>query len=430
MKVCIVSFFFLLITFQTIAQRSIPLQDSIFRYFEEIKSATKKHHRLWDRNIYGAMLLVDPTTRRVFANEPDTAGILQPLGKVYSGTLPANKNIANAAVSVSGKYWAMIILPLPKDRHLRAGLLAHELFHLAQPSLGFPRIHSDNNHLDKREGRIYLRLELEALKKAVLSSSETETMKHLASAVSFRKYRNSLYPGSDTTENILELNEGLAEFTGVIISDRSKKQAKDYLVTSINTSLQNPTFVRSFAYQTIPVYGYLLSKKKESWNKEISIDTRLIDYFISAFNISVPNDLKNHVETITALYDGTAIISEETDREERTKEIVAAYKSKLVEEPHLEIQPEKMNFSFDPRNILPIDDKGTVYPSMRITDRWGILTVEKGALISSGWDRISVTIPMTMDGNKISGDGWILELTEGYVIEKDERTGNFILKKK
>jgi hypothetical protein len=264
----------------------------------------------------------------------------------------------------------------------------------------------------------------------VLSSSEDETIAHLTNAISFRKYRNSLYPGSDTTENILELNEGLAEFTGVMMSGRDKGQMKEHFVASINTFFLNPTFVRSFAYQTIPVYGYLLSKSNESWNKEVTINTHLIDYFIKAFKIDVRIDLEKRIESITPLYNGYAIIAEEKKREERTREIVAAYRTKLVDQPHFEIRPEKMNFSFDPRNIFPIEDKGTVYPNLRITDRWGILTVEKGALISSGWDKISITNPISIDGNKIAGDGWTLELEEGYTIEKEQSTGNFILKKK
>jgi hypothetical protein len=54
-----------------------------------------------------------------------------------------------------------------------------------------------------------------------------------------------------------------------------------------------------------------------------------------------------------------------------------------------------MRFSFDPRNIVPLDDKGTVYPYIR-KPMWGILEVEKGALIASDWMK-SNTNPT--DGN-------------------------------
>ena len=54
----------------------------------------------------------------------------------------------------------------------------------------------------------------------------------------------------------------------------------------------------------------------------------------------------------------------------------------------------------------------------------------------SGGDAIPVVAkvrdgrPIKMEGNNISGDGWILKLNEGYFIKKDERTGNYTLVKK
>ena len=119
-------------------------------------------------------------------------------------------NIANTSLHWSGKDWAMVMLPLPTKKQDRINLLAHELFHKAQPSLGFLLFNTENNHLDQKDGRIYLRLELNALKKAVRSSTIKEMNMHLTNALTFRKYRYSVYPKADTTENSLELNEGIA----------------------------------------------------------------------------------------------------------------------------------------------------------------------------------------------------------------------------
>lgn len=87
-----------------------------------------------------------------------------------------------------------------------------------------------------------------------------------------------------------------------------------------------------------------------------------------------------------------------------------------------------MNVSFDPRNMVPIEDKGTVYPNIRVTDKWGILTVENGALMSPNWDKISISNPTQTTDKKISGDGWTLELSNGYTVEKDQTSGNYKLK--
>ncbi|NIF06232.1 hypothetical protein F3J23_12360 [Chryseobacterium sp. Tr-659] len=394
--------------------------DSISIFFDEIKTASQKNTGLWNKDLYGPILLVDPKTKELFANEADAEGELKRSGNIYSGILPGKINIANTAINWNGKRWAMIMLPLPKNKQNRINLLAHESFHSIQPALGFTLNNAENNHLDQKEGRIYLRLELEALKKAILASSEKEMQKQLTHAFTFRKYRHSLYKNSAATENLLELNEGMAEFTGVIVSDRDKKQATTFFINGIDDFLKNPTFVRSFAYHTIPAYGYLLYHKDKNWNQKITAKTDLTDYFIKTFNRKIPGDLKRSAENLSDRYNGKEIVREETEREEKTKRLIAEYKLKFIDQPHFELKFEKMNVSFDPRNIIPIEDKGTVYPNIRVTDKWGILTVENGALMSPNWDKITISGPIKTDGKKISGDGWVLELTDGYAVEKDD----------
>lgn len=427
MKQTVLTAFFLLFVLGAKAQKQSIPPDTISVYFDELETASKKNIGLWNKDLYGPMILIDPKTREFFASEPDSEGILKYNGTLYSGVLPATVNIANTAINWGGKRWAMIMLPLSQNKENRINLLAHESFHRIQPSLGFSLNNAENNHLDQKEGRIYLRLELEALKQAVRSNSEKEIKRHLTNALIFRKYRNTLYKGSETTENLLELNEGIAEFTGLIVSGRNKDQTRSYFLNGIEGFMKNPTFVRSFAYYTTPVYGYLLYHKDPDWNKKIDSKTDLTGYFIKAFDIRIQTDLQKAVEKLSDNYSGTSIIKQEIDREEQTKKRIAEYKLKFIQQPHFEIKFEKMNVSFDPRNIMPVEDLGTVYPNIRITDLWGILTVETGALMSPNWDKISISNPVKTENKKVSGDGWILELTDGYTIAKDEDNGNYKL---
>jgi hypothetical protein len=426
----IVSLFFIFIIQIVNAQKIATIEDSITNYFNEIKIATKKHTLLWDKNLYGPILLVNPVTRKAYANVPDSAGILQSNGSVYRGILPNNINIANTAIHWNGNDWAMILLPhLPETRQDRINLMAHELFHRAQPSLGFKPLDPINNHLNEKDGRVYLRLELEALKMALTSTTIFEIKKNITNALYFRKYRYLIYPAADSTENMLELNEGLAEYTGVMMRGGNKIQLIEHFKQNINTFLTNPTFVRSFVYQTTPIYGYILQTQKEHWNKDINANSHLTNYFIKAFAISFPDDLKKSVLTLSNKYNGSAIIDEEIKREERIKKLIAEYKFKFLEQPHFEIRFEKMNISFDPRNMMPIDDKGTVYPTIRVTDNWGILEVSDGALISANWDKISITNPTELEKKNIKGIGWVLTLNDGYAVEKDPDGDYKLLKK-
>lgn len=403
--------------------------DSADIYFHEIQIATSQNRDLWGMDLYASILLVRPDTREMFANYPDSAGVLKKAESIYSGILPDDVNIANTALDWNSRRWSMVILPLPENKKSRINLLAHELFHVAQPQLGFIAYNPANNHLDQKEGRIYLRLELESLKKAVLADSASKAKEHLTNALIFRKYRYSIYPGADSTENLLELNEGICEYTGVILSERTPQEMKIHFVKSIEQFLKRPTFVRSFAYETIPIYGYLLRSTQKDWNQEIDAKTNLTEYFLKAFHIQLPNDLKESATEAAAQYDGQKVFDEEIKRGEKIRQTKIGYHQKFVYQPHLSLPLENMNMSFDPTNIMPLDSVGTVYPNIRVTDNWGILTAENGALMDANWQTIIVSQPTEIKQGSASGDGWTLRLKDNYVVEKDDDGDNYILKK-
>ncbi|GAB6008324.1 hypothetical protein [Dysgonomonas reticulitermitis] len=397
-------------------------------YFKETEVAAKKSENLWGKNIYGPIMLINPETREIYANNKDSLGELRRDGRIYTGVFSKNENIANTSIRWNGTEWATVMLPLPENKYDRIGLLIHERFHAMQPELGFILRGDGNNvHLDSKDGRIYLRLELGALKKAVSASTASQINDHVTNAFIFRKYRQSLFPGSDIQENKLELNEGLAEYTGEASCGRPEKLKAEHFVRNIDASMLNPTFIRSFAYQTIPVYGYLLDKKQQGWNRKTDNNTNLTDFFITAFKIKLPENLKDAVSQLAGSYNGEEITNEETIREENRKKLVVEYKSRFIEQPHFEIKFEKMNISFDPRNIMPLENRGTVYPNITVMDQWGILSVTDGALLSPDWRKITVTNPTDMNGNKLSGKGWTLELNKGYSVVITD--GNFGLKK-
>jgi len=295
--------------------------------------------------MYGPLLFIDPNTRQIYANEPDIYGLLKSNRSLYTGILPDDVPIANTALEWGGKSWAMIMLPLPSDYSDRLTLIIHESFHREQPALGFEANNPDNPHLAQKDGRIYLRLEFEALKQSVLSFLEEERSsqniiemnQHLTNALLFRKYRWTLYPEAENAENLLELNEGIAEWTGLILSERDNIQLRLYFEQGLFDFHKMPSYVRSFAYYTIPAYGYLLSQKDENWNKNVSQETNLTEYFISAFAINIPSDLQNTIDNIWDIYNASSILQEEIMRETETGTLIAYYKKIFLETSPLEI---------------------------------------------------------------------------------------------
>jgi hypothetical protein len=384
-KVLKVFLVLILISFSTnlsIGQNKIS-RATISTYFREIKANTNYYKDLWNIDLYGPILLVDSKSRIVYSNFPDSTGILKQNGEIFSGILPNNVNIANTAINWSGKSWAMIILPLPENKQERLDLLSHELFHRSQPILGYKMDNPANNHLDQKEGRVYLRLELEALRQALVAKSKSEINRNLTNAMYLRNHRYSIYQNAKSSENSLELNEGLATYTGIFMSGRD--------------------------------------------NKQIDNNTNLTDFFIKSFNLHIPVNLDAE---IIKQYGFLKINPDETKREERIKQLTAAYKAKFIEQPHLEIRFEKMSVSFDPRNIMPIEGYGTVYPTLRVSDNWGILTVSNGALLGTNWDKITVSEPTLINTDKVVGNGWAIDLNSGYFIEKNSSDNNYSLKKR
>lgn len=401
--------------------------DTASVYFLEIKANTSYYRDLWNFDLYGPILLVDPATRKIYANYPDTAGILTLKGKIYTGLLPNSINIANTAITWNGRSWAMIMLPLPRSKQERLDLMSHELFHRSQAALGFHMSNNDNNHLDTRDGRIYLRLELEALRQTLTSSSKYEVIDNLANAIFFRETRYSLFPGAVSSENLMELNEGLAAYTGLMMSGRSSAEAISYFEKKLIEFQKWPTFVRSFAYLTTPIYGFILNRTDKSWNRQIVDTTNLTSYFIRAFGLKIPVIL---CPDCLNKYGSDKIINEENRREEDRLKQIAEFKKIFIENSHLEIKLEKMSISFDPRNIVPVEGYGSVYPTLRVSGIWGILTVTGGALLGTRWDRVILSEPVMITANRVTGNGWILELNDGFIVKKDSSERNYVLLKK
>ncbi|NMD03775.1 MAG: hypothetical protein GYA71_10930, partial [Bacteroidales bacterium] len=68
-------------------------------YFRQIEAVCNEDNgKLWGRNLYGPLMFVDRTTRRIVANEPDKEGLLKQKDGIYTGSYPKELIINNTAV--------------------------------------------------------------------------------------------------------------------------------------------------------------------------------------------------------------------------------------------------------------------------------------------------------------------------------------------
>jgi len=386
-------------------------------YAELTKALESENGKTWNYSLQGPIMFVNRDTRTIIANQGDSAGELIAKGNFYIGKLPENINIANTSIEWNGIRWTMIGLPLPETKEERLNLLIHESFHRIQPMVGFDaRIELPNKHLETKNGRIFLKLELEALKRA-LQSDKPDV--HIQKALKFRKYRDQLFPDARESENSLELNEGLAEYTGSILSQRSDTDLKEHYISKIDWFSNLPSFYRSFPYATTAIYGYFLDKTNKKWNISIDKDSNITDILNKSWGISNDEISYVEIEKLGKDYNMESIVNEETQKETAKEEINNKYRSIFLSSQRLEINLENISIGFNPSNIMALDSLGTVYPNLRITDNWGILEVDScGALISPEWNKVTISNPEFISDTLISGKGWRLKLDHQFKINR------------
>jgi hypothetical protein len=127
--------------------------------------STRDGGKLWGKPLYGPMLFVDVTSRSVTTNQLDAKGALHRAGEVCEGSLPKDVMPSNTAMEWSGTHWIMVMWgAVSENRHSRAKLMMHESFHRIQKSLGHGIQGDPCDHLDSKDGRIWLQLDWNSMR--------------------------------------------------------------------------------------------------------------------------------------------------------------------------------------------------------------------------------------------------------------------------
>lgn len=395
--------------------------DAAFHEARHISDVEGARH--WGKALYGPILFVDPANNHVIGNQPDAKGELKAESGVWVGKLPDKMPTANTALTWNGTLWTMVQWPLPEDSTARDRLLAHEMFHRISGGIGLPIGPASNDHLDSRDGRIWTLLEWRALAKALtLSGPEENTA--IADAILFRRHRQQLFLGSVKEENALEMNEGLAEYTGIIASEADAASARWRLVGRLAGPNLSASLVRGFAYTSGPAFGLLLDERKPTWRTGLTPTSD----FATLLGSTLPAVPHGDAEVRAKLYGSAGILRTETERDQRANILRARYRAALVDGHTLTLPTtDTVSVSFDPNNVLTLGaDVGSVYPTINASDAWGSLAVTDGALFSFPKHFIRVPGPVKADGGKLTGPGWTLDLAPGWKTSTDSQ-GNMTL---
>ena len=405
----------LLIAVSSSYSQSGENMQALIPIISDIQSITQKDEgRFWNVKYAVPILFVNPENRQtvVFDNGKE------PYIVQLENTIP----VANTGINWNGKMWAMIKMPLPEDSWECEKLILHEMFHALQPQLGFDSIYeTPNAHLEKEEGRVLLRLEMHALLKALEQSNDKDSVyKHITHALSFRNSRYAIYPEAKEEENYLELNEGLAEYTALMMTQRYSPNKLDnsilikYFKTRASLFEQQGSFVRQFAYETIPLYGYLIQMNIPDWHQTVTKNTNLTDYFINIMNVNSNEEWK----TLGLQYNYETIAAEEQIYTEQINADVNVVKEKFFCINHVEIPLFQYNYTFYPLNIRIIETIGEFHKDITIMDNWGKVQVSNGLILDKENGRALLSPVIRVENGVITGDGWELHLNDGWKIEQ------------
>lgn len=390
--------------------------------FAEAKAVSDKDGGvLWGRKLYGPVMLVDPQSKKIICNEPDGQGLLQTEDGVFVGTLPQDVLPANTAFDWQGRRWTMLEWPVWGDKQGRARLLAHELFHRIQPGLHLLLNDAPNPHLDTLEGRLWLQLEWRALAAALTSTGKAREVA-IRDALAFRTHRGSLFAGSAESERVMEINEGLAEFTGIRAAATDTASAHWIAAQKLLTANEK-TWVRSFPYTSGPAYGLLLDDLAPGWRAKLTDKSDLAVLLAAA----LPKASAADPLVRAKLYGEAELRLAEAGRAAEAEAVKAAFRAKLVDGPVLMLPNLGTHFrvSFDPRELVPLGDAGTVYPTITVSDEWGSLVAKEGLLMSPDWQKVFVTAPADPKGSHLTGPGWTLDLAPGWKLVPGAKPGSF-----
>ena len=393
------------------------------------------HGALWGRNLCGPIALVARRSHLVVANDTVPGWPYLRMNDAFITALPPDQGVANTSFSWQGRDWTMVVLPLPDDRFDRIALLLHEVFHREQGLLGLRDRDALNNQLDTRAGRTWLRLEYRALARALVAtdSAPADVRRHVANALLFRAYRRSLFPGSDSLETSLEMQEGLPEYTGERLALQMTGLTPSRVARAVTERENRGTYVRGFAYGTGPALGVLLDRYAHTWRTEVRTHRDPAGLLAQAIQFRPPTKLGSAARDRAREYGWTQVDSEEGARELARTPEMRSYQARLVDGPTITFRQSRdsLAWGFDPNTLIGYDLSHTIYPTGSFAGPWGSLSVDSGGvLVRNDMAVLTVEAPTSElpPGRHVTGRGWTLDLSSGWRLVPDSgRRGSYVV---
>jgi len=399
------------------------------RYFKNIEEICNRDNgKLWGKNLYGPIMFVERASRRIVANQPDAEGLLKGKDGIYTGLYPKESLVSNAPALFGGTLFAMAPLPLEEDDYRIKTRAIHSLFHLFQETNGVTPEFFNLKNMDEKEARLWIKLEWKALRKAISSNIDDRKLV-IRDALIFRGSNRELFNKVADDQNRFETYEGLATFTYTLLCTNSPEEFRSRLFENLDRLYSMQSYSRSYGFIHGALYASLLLDKGFDFTKIKPVNLDLGKMVKELYSIELPDVCRDVAGSLALNYELDIINREEEKRLSDIKERIHKLISTFTEKPVVFLELESPYFDFEPEEIHSLDTLGTLYNSIRVSDNWGKLTVDKGGcLVSNSFKYLRITAKgYKADKHRISGDGWHLILNSEWELVPVEQ--NYFVRK-
>ena len=384
------------------------------QFFREAQARCERDGgRLWGVSICMPMVIGDARTQTFATSQPPPAA-----------PRPRLIGILMGPTQWGGTGWAALTWDMVANQppHIRNAMFLHESFHIVQQQRGLLVATVAAEHLDSPDGRYWLRLEWQALARALRESGVTRTLA-VRDALAFRQARHARFPDKVETERALDINEGLASYTGIVLAAPSRGDAVASALSELAGQQSGESYVRTFAYASGPAYGLLLDDASPGWTRAVRASDDPAALLMRALGVQPAAD----VAAAAARYGGADIRAAEEQREQKRQARIEELRRRFVDGPVL-LMPGGGSGYTDSRGAVVIPGVGTIwFGAYRIKGPWGALDAEKGVLLSTDGHTRRLPAPVRRGDTTILGDGWTLEVGPGWMVREGARLGDYEL---
>lgn len=390
--------------------------DQLSTYFEEYRlEAQKESSKLWGISFDIPLMVVFPDSNVMVLNQASEG--FRKYKDLYIGKSDEIRAGGQSSKKWRNESWGFYTYPLPENKEKRLELFFHEAFHRNQPALKLEGYWAQCKYLVESDARILLKLEFNALFKAL---EEEDFKQYLTDALCFRLLRYHKYPNAYNKELSMEMAEGLAQYTGFKLSNKTIEDALQFFKS------KDITGSHTFAYSTGLAYCYVLDKSGKDWRSHITQNDNFLYFTQKMLQLDLPENIEKHVEQVKGKYNWDDISKEEIEISKQQQIQEEKYLSDFFENPVVKIDLSVCkNLSLNTTIIYPLKD-GKVYNGITAFGDWGKL-ISKDEMFY-GEVLLLLPTPFKQNGRKVEGNGWEITLNEGWMIEEDAEY-NFVLKR-